>query len=432
MRLCRFAVLLMFGCLSLDLATTVADDKAEARRRVEDLIRGLDGSTLAERSRAERQILELGTPALSLLPPSELIETASAREAVRRIRVQLERQAARESSAASVVTLMGDRTTDEVLAEIARQTKNRIELTGDDRSLGSKHLQTDWDKKSFWDCLNDLCHQEAFDWKFDRSDSVIVLGRNDPSRQQPLGLQTSGPFQIVIDTTEVRPVIGDETQRIVRVAGRISAEPRLRPLFLSMNSIDLVATVDNDLTLAAWNPDAKYEFPVSGSEAPVRWDFRLPKGAKAMTLSIRGRMNCQIAVATERVLFDQKSLVRGTIRRRGGVSVRLRQVSFESGEPNKLNGNIGITVNYDTGGPAFESHRSWIFHNAAYVETPDGLRTNFADCEVSQQTDGAVAVDYRWKQIDAPFERYRFVYEAPTLITDVPVEMNLQTIPIQE
>jgi hypothetical protein len=56
----------------------------------------------------------------------------------------------------------------------------------------------------------------------------------------------------------------------------------------------------------------------------------------------------------------------------------------------------------------------------------------FTDFETTQQSDGAVAVDYRWRKLPAPANQYRFVYEAPTLILDLPIEVELQEIPVRE
>jgi hypothetical protein len=167
-----------------------------------------------------------------------------------------------------------------------------------------------------------------------------------------------------------------------------------------------------------------------GHEVVAIWDFVLPPAVPKSDFAIRGKIRCQIAAATERIVFDQTSLVRGTIRRRGGVSVRLREVTFVPGEAETLDTEIGATVSYDTGGPAFESHRTWIFHNAVYLETKSGVRTSFTEFETAQQSDGAIAVDYRWRKLPAPAHQYFFVYEAPTLIIDVPIEVDIDKISI--
>jgi hypothetical protein len=418
---CGFAVLSHSGA---------NDTRVVTREAVEELIRSLDANTLAERRRAERQLLDLGPEVLRFLPAPELIESLSAREAIRAIRPQLESRAARESSAASVVTLQGERSLPEIVSELARQSRNRVVLA---EGLSDMQVSVDWNLSTFWDCLDDLCARARLEWQFVKDEPAIRISPVSGNRPAILAIQRTGPFRVAVDQAEVRFVVGAGPQKILRLTGRILVEPRLRPLFLSMAARELKAKTNDDRLLPPWNPEAKYELPVGdGSrEAAVQWDFRLPTDNLPKSVTIQGQMHCQIAAATERIAFDQKSLTRGTIRRRGGVTVRLRHVNIEPADNELLKGNIGITVSYDTGGPAFESHRSWIFHNAVYLESKSEGRLNYTDFDTTQQEDGAVAVDYRWKGINAPASQYSFVYEAPTLILDVPIVVDIGDIAIE-
>ena len=61
---------------------------------VERLVEQLDAGTLVERRSAELKLLKLGPDVLPLLPAPELLPNASVREAVRRIRIRLERDQA--------------------------------------------------------------------------------------------------------------------------------------------------------------------------------------------------------------------------------------------------------------------------------------------------------------------------------------------------
>jgi hypothetical protein len=157
-------------------------------------------------------------------------------------------------------------------------------------------------------------------------------------------------------------------------------------------------------------------------------DFLLPLDDNSPSLDVRGRLAVQLAAGTERIVFDQTSQAPGKVRRRGGVTVRMRKVNFEAQPDGKLRAAIGVAVSYDTGGPAFESHRTWMYHNAVYLETESARRVDFTDYHTSWQENGTIAVDYRWEQLAAPPTQYRFVYEAPTLILDLPVELKLDGI----
>ena len=54
---------------------------------------------------------------------------------------------------------------------------------------------------------------------------------------------------------------------------------------------------------------------------------------------------------------------------------------------------VQIAVSYETGGPAFESHRTWIYHNRVYLETKTGTRIERSKSFTTElQADGGVAV----------------------------------------
>jgi len=409
------------------------EDKSALRMKVAELIQKLDAATLAERSQAEHALVELGPVILPLLPAPELIETPSARETIKRLRPVMERRAARESSAPSHVSLSGELSLGDIAKEIRRQTGNTV-IVSDHAGITESKLSVDWTRTLFWEVLDDCCKRADIQWQFVPGTDIIQLVPQSEKVSPEIAVNRTGPFRLAITNVEIRPVVGEEPQRIVRVSGHLSIEPRLRPLFLTMAAAQVRATSDQEVALPPWSPEAKYEFPVAdgGRDAPVRWDFRLPPEFIIKTISIQGKLGCQVAAATERVVFDQTSQTRGTVRRRGGVSVRLRHLNIEPVESDLLNEEIGIVVSYDHGGPAFESHRSWIFHNAVYLETKDGKRTSYTDFETTQQADGAIAVDYRWQTVAAPATQYLFVYEAPTLIIDVPIEIDLSGIPIEK
>lgn len=423
-----------FLFLSTFVVPCVVSGEGEPLKKTDvgELIRRLDSPTLSERSQAERQILDLGPAALPLLPASELIESVSARESVRRIRTQLERQAARESSRASRVTLEGLFPVDEVLREIQKQTANSISLESPASDARPKTVKIAWNQATFWECLDDFCKQGNFQWNFSPDTPSIVVSDSAVNSREQLTRQRVGPFRIAIVEAERRPIVGQSEQQLVRVRGQLAIEPRLRPLFLATAAADLQATANDGRSLAPWNPDARYEHPVGdgGRDVPLQWDFSLSAPADISEISIRGRIHCQIAASTERIVFDQTSMARGTVRRRGGVTVRLKDVAFEADKSDGINAQVGVSVTYDSGGPAFESHRTWIFHNAVYLETKGGIRTSFTSFETTQQSNGAVGVDYFWSSLAKPQDQYRFVYEAPTLIINVPVEIDLKKIPV--
>ena len=429
------------------LCTAQADAPVESlatlRATTDGLLRELEAPTLADRTRAERKLLDLGPDVLPLLPAPELTPNVSVREAVRRVRVQLERRAAKESALASRITLRGETTVAELLSQFTKQTRNRVELSDKARVAEKASLTVAFDDQPFWECLDDVCERLQLRAEFDAQRASLKLIPRTSVDPVELAVQRSGPFRLAIHSAEIRPVVGAADRRLLRIAGRIALEPRLRPLFLHFATGDLKGSVAEGKSLAPWNPAARYEHPVSdaGREVPVQFDYLLPQSAdpddKAAPtkINLSGRIALQLAAGTERIVFDKTSQTPGASRRRGGVTVRLREVKFEPLAADKpadqLRAEIGVAVSYDTGGPAFESHRTWMFHNAVYLETEAGRRIDFTEYDTNQQADGAVAVGYRWDKLPAPATQYRFVYEAPTLILDLPLDVKLEGIKIK-
>ena len=421
-----------------------AESPATLRATINELLRELEAPTLADRRRAERKLLDLGPDVLPLLPAPELTPNASVLDAVRRVRKPLEQRAARESALASRITLRGETTVAELLSQLTRQTRNRIELSDKARDAAKSSLTADFDDRPFWECLDDVCERLKLRAEFDAQRASLMLVPRAPNDPVELAVQRTGPFRLAIHSAEIRPVVGATNRRLLRVAGRIALEPRLRPLFLHFATGDLKGSVAEGKSLAPWNPAARYEHPVSdaGRAVPVQFDYLLPQSAdpndKAAPtkINLSGRIALQLAAGTERIVFDKTSQTSGTSRRRGGVTVRLREVTFEplaaADKPaDQLRAEIGVAVSYDAGGPAFESHRTWMFHNAVYLETEAGRRIDFTEYDTNQQADGAVAVGYRWDKLPAPATQYKFVYEAPTLILDLPLEVELKGIEVR-
>lgn len=417
--------------------TAVADDapaNVSLRQTVQGLLEKLDSQALAERAQAERGLLDLGPDVLTYLPAPELITSVSVREAIKRIRIQLERRAARESAQASHVQLTGDVAVGEILKQITTQTRNRVELSEDARSLADQTVRVDFENRPFWQCLDDLCDRLKLHAAFNPQRNTLSLrGRlvDDPAE---LVVQRSGPFRMAIHAANVRPVVGDDAHRLLRISGKLRLEPRLRPLFVHFAAKELSASESSGKAIPSWNPEARYELPVgdAGREVPVQFDYLVPISERQLTVNLKGRISLQLAAGAERILFDRTSQVPGAMRRRGGVTVRLTDVNVESLPDQRIRTEIKVVVSYDAGGPAFESHRTWMFHNAVYLEEDDAVnRIDYTDFDTSLELNGAVGVDYRWNNIPGPPTRYRFVYEAPTLIMELPLNIDLKEIPVK-
>ena len=108
----------------------------------------------------------------------------------------------------------------------------------------------------------------------------------------------------------------------------------------------------------------------------------------------------------------------------------LERVRRERGAHGGNELRLATTVAYDTGGPAFESHRSWMLYNEVYLEDERGRRVPLnGGYQTTLQADGAVRIEYRFVDLPEPLPRYAFVYVAPTLIVEAPLEFAIESVP---
>lgn len=424
------------------VAAEPAQSKSALDQEVRGLIGDLAGETRNQRSAAEKRLLELGPRVLPYLPAAELLPSNSIREAVRRVRLKLEQQQARDSVLPARVTLEGRRSLAEILADITHQTGNVV----DGQSLSAELLNRQIELKAaalpFWQVLDDLSDRYKVRYEYDaklRGLKLLPAVVDPPQTVSATGY--AGAFRItslvsrVPRSSPLHPAVKGFVipRELLRVTLAVQPEPRLRPLFLQVATNEFrVRTADNR-ELAPFSPEASYDLSLAEgtNQSPIQLDYLAPDGPEVGPLSVKGKMRCTTAAGNEMFRFagidksvDPKT---GIIsRRRGGVTVSLTRVRFDHGEL-----RVQISVAYETGGPAFESHRTWFLHNDVYLEDSAGKRFPLnGGNETVQQGDGTLGIVYRFIDLPDPLPEFTFVYVAPTLIIDVPIEFEIESVPV--
>jgi hypothetical protein len=161
--------------------------------------------------------------------------------------------------------------------------------------------------------------------------------------------------------------------------------------------------------------DSDFQFP--GNEAPTEIEFR-------------GALKVQIAAGPRRLVFDELALGRRNAKRAGSVTVALQSAVFSQGADGGT-ARIEISIVYDQGGPAFESYRTWMYHNEAALESKAGRRIAPGPfIEARQQGDGSILFEYNFAHVDGNPSDYQFVSIVPTLIAELPVQFRFAKIPV--
>ena len=404
--------------------------------KVDALIKQLDADTLKTRSRAERALLKLGPKILPLLPPPERLPHLSSREAVRRIRIRLQRAKARQSVLPARVTLKATLPLTDLLKAVSSQSQNRIELAGVPRDVREQTWKVDYQEQLFWAVMDDLVQRAKLQYRdVAGSEHLTLEMRHEQSQPDEIAVVHSGVFRVAVNSVELRPLHGaaGRDARLLRIRLSLTTEPRLRPLFLKFAAKRFMARSPAGDVLEPFVPDEAHphDFGEGGGQLKFSLNYKVPKSVRLTYVVLQAKVPTKTAAGEEKITFRNLADAEGVARRRGGVTVTLQEVKFRQTNQQEHQARIGVAISYDVGGPAFESHRTWIFHNKAYLETKNGRRVEPAGgFKTNLQTDGAVAVEYHFKRLKRDPLEYRFVYVAPTLIIDVPVAFEFRKIPV--
>ena len=385
-----------------------------------------------------RQLRDFGPRVLPLLPAPELLPTASVRDAVVQLRGELERRQALLSIKPSTVTLRGTKSLTAWLQEVTVRTGNRFDLSALAAKVANRTEKLDLIDTEFWSAIDHLLIQSNLQLG-NSSTSAGVKLEPRTKRESPAVVSTVGAFRFAAGAAQFRPIAGTADRRIIRVPISIFPEPRLRPLFLHYANSEIEARTSTGTLIPSFSPDAKYEIPLGegGLRVSLQLDFVAPTNTDLTKISLSGKFWMTTAANQEPIrIAGLKSLQgprsRAIARRRGGVTVTARRVTLPAPEARDRELRVEAAVTYDNGGPAFESHRTWILHNLVYLESPDKQRFQLnGGFDTRLQEDGTVVLEYRFTDVPNPLPDYAFVYVAPTLIVDAPLEFRLNSIPIE-
>ena len=448
-----FQIVLAMNLLCLTIDRTFADEAVD-ESAVRRWVARLDADRKADRERAKDELLKLGPAALKWLPEPESLGTRSTVEAVKKIRAILERQKAEESVDATRLTGADSSSIGEVLLRLTKDTGNVVVTDDLPKELLSKPVKFP-ERPSFWDVIEATSRQHELSWSFVGSPARLRLfpmttAANDESPRAVLAATQSKAFRVALKSIRERTVVGENSGPLLRLELDVMSEPRLRPLFLKCAVADLAVSGERKTTQdkqpwQPFSPDAKLEltFGQGRRQMSVPLDFRRPEGDWS-SLSVSGKLHIETAAGEEPLEFPAGAEARGVSRRRGGVTVKVLRWESVGAKDNGL--EVTALVTYDTGGPAFESHRSWMLFNVAGLvragmmpsEKPVSgsamndvslLKPTQIDSDV--QPDGSIAVTYRFEKLPLPASEYRFRYVAPTLILDVPLEFELRDVPLR-
>jgi hypothetical protein len=411
-------------------ATVCAAAEAPSPQQLGELIERLGSARQVDRAAAARELEALGPAVLPRLPATDAVDDPAVRDALARVRKALEKRLAAESTHSATVTLIGDKSIAQMLEELEAQSGNRIRLA--EGVSPPEGFSVDWRSVGFWTTIEAIRFARGWQPRWNAKERRWELAPPKEG-ERDLAAAVSGPFRVAVRSAAWK-TLPDADRRLLRIGLVVQAESRLRPLFLAVSpdewSGQLGAT-----PLSAWNPTAEYELSFGEGGAEVAWNLDLvvpPEARAADVLSLQGTARVHLAAGMEPFVFDAARLQRGAIQRRGDVALRVRPAVFDADADGQRRAVVRMTLSYPQGGPAFESHRVGMFHRHARLERADGTSIPFDAFEVTTEADGGVALRYEFRGLTGSSSDYRFAYDAPTLLLDVPVGVQFAKVAVKE
>jgi hypothetical protein len=409
-------------------------ENAELSSRVPELLDRLGSGTLATRASAERELLTLGPVVLEHLPPLDLLRNIGVRQAVGRIRVQLEQAAAHDSLKASLVTLSGRFPLREIVREIEKQTGNFIELKLLPVDQQELPVTCDWSGVRFWDAVSEL-EALSLESRFNPESGELEFHSVSASQLKQAATEVSRTADVFrIRGGKISTVDPGDGQFLLKCEPQIVCEPRVRPLFLRFSTNYLEMADSDGRKFQSFNPDAQVEVPLgqAGREATLQLAF-VGTGSIPNTVSLQGSVSILMAARERPIVFRDLARARGVARRVGGVTVTLTSVQFDKAEPSpdRPSAHIRVRVAYDTATKAFESHQLWLLQNRVYLESPNGVRVPpSGGIDTLHQGDGIVDLEYRFVRLPKTPTDWKYVYVAPTLLVETSLDLSLSGLAV--
>ncbi len=432
-RLFSLSVLAAVLCGVALLPSGRADDNADLKQKVNQLVQQLNDHDSEKQAAAAAALLKLGPEVLPLLPGPDAKLTAVQKKHLQILRSSLREAQALKGMAPSTITLQNKSVPlSEALKELAKQTGITVMDKRRDRDADPR-LDLDFNKTTFWEAVDDIATKADLRvYLYDRSGQVALMD----GPHQDLPVSHSGVFRIAVKRlTAVRDLDSEAHYWILNL--EIAWEPRFQPLFLDTPMDDLVVQDAKGVTLKNL-PTGSGRTPVARplvTEAQVRVEaperptdkIGLLKGG----FTVVGPSKMLTFTFDNLAPIDRRKPEQTLKQTKEGVTVNLRELKVE---PELW--TFGFLLEYPADGPEFESFESWLVNNKIFLVKKNG-KEQFAEnggYEIDEQAGHKATLNYRFIEdntltLGKPAD-WKLIYRTPGTIIKMPVKFEFKDLPV--
>ncbi|MCC9606940.1 hypothetical protein LOC68_15350 [Blastopirellula sp. JC732] len=412
-------------------ASQADESQAKFSKQVAYLVRQLDAGSLAERDEAEAGLMELGPKALDELPEITDRTPAEVKARLERITAVLQKLQADSVTQPQLVTLdFKEAPLSEVLAEIEKQSGNRIvDFRGNfGQQKTDPKISIQCDKALFWEAIDRVfadANITAYPYAGEKN-ALAFVNRDAPGL--PLNLATySGVFRVEPTRIEMHRNLAPPISDGMRINLQVTWEPHLTPILVKFPFDALVAADDQGTDLKLADGPVTYDVAVDSGQTSVDFVIPLnvpPRGSQTIE-SLKGKLISLVPGRVETFRFDRLANTRGLRQEKGGV-----QVALEQFRKNRDLYDARVVVRFPGGSEALQSHLGWVDSNEIYLEAADGERLEHAGYERFLEDSDAIGIAYKFILDDREPSDFTLVYKTPGSIVSLPVEFELDDIPL--
>lgn len=422
-----FAALLLAAPALADEADSKAAPKADLEPQARRLIRQLDAPQLKQREAAETELLKLGPALLPQLPAPNDRDSAELKQRLARIRQSLERARDEAYTQPSRVTLEGKFKLSAALAEVEKQTGNRVidyrEEFGQEAS--DPEIDLKLEDATFWRALDKIIDKaELAIYPFADQQAIALVARGDDQPFRGDDAAYVGAFRLQATKIYAERNLLNPSRRSLDLTMEAQWEPRLAPIALIQPLDAVTATDDRGEPINIAMAEAQLETPINSGVAAVELQLPLvpPSREASKIASIKGRLTALVAGGSETFEFKDIEKAKQLEQRRGGAVVTLEQV-----RKNNAVWEVRMSIRFDENAGALESHRSWVFNNQAYLSRGEGEPIKPDGYETTRQTENEVGIAYLFDVPDGLAGK-SFVYRSPTVVLRLPLDYELRDL----
>lgn len=392
---------------------------------VRKLMRALESNQLQERDAAEQSLVELGPAVLAFLPEVGPNTSGEMKVRLQRIREQLQVAKSETYFEASTVTLSGKMKLTEAIAEIEKQSGNKIMLEGAE-AFDSMMIELDAKDQPFWDVMAKVMSQSNLRINnYTTSDALsLVASSAESSKTEGPPPTISGPFRIEVISVQSSLAFASRLGGQLDLSLQVAWEPRLKPVFMQVPMSSMSAKLSDESTLPSANPQSVPEVPLNSGGSSTQIDLQLERPARSVTKLEKLNGEFTIAVPSEKHKYVFEKFGNGARQSEkfGDVAVTL-----EGARRNGAVFEMRIMVEFGNPQGALDSFRGWILSNEAYLLDPKERRLENVGLQTYAVTPNAVGIAYLF-QINGNPDEFKLIYESPGLITRETVKFELSDI----